>query len=109
MTKQFRENVDRLFVKPETSRGRMVHAALGIATEAGEIGTTIKAYWIYGKPLDVTNLIEEVGDLLFYVQALANEAGFTLEDCMEANVEKLILRYPDGYSDQAAIERADKG
>lgn len=69
----------------------------------------IKKTWIYGKPLDRENVLEESGDLLFYLQALLTECGFTLDDAMTANVAKLRKRYPAGYTDAAAIARADKG
>lgn len=105
---EFRDNVENLFVKPFDPVGRMVHASLGICTEAGEIGTTVKAHWIYGRPVDYGNLIEEIGDLLFYIEALCQTIGVEMNDCMAANVAKLRKRYPNGYSDQAANERADK-
>jgi NTP pyrophosphatase (non-canonical NTP hydrolase) len=58
--------------------------------------------------LDRENILEEAGDALFYLQALLTELGWTLDDAMEANVRKLKRRYPNGYTDQAANERADK-
>ena len=104
----FESHVARLFVKPEGSIERMVHAALGIAGEAGEVVDAVKKHWIYGKPLDVENILEESGDILFYVAALLIENGYTINDAMAHNIEKLAKRYPTGYTDQAAIARADK-
>jgi hypothetical protein len=49
---------------------RLLHASLGLASEAGEL---IDAVRLRG-PLDRTNLIEEVGDLLWYA-ALADAAA----------------------------------
>lgn len=106
--RKFEDNVQRLFVKPTDTTGRLVHAALGAASEAGEIASAVKAYWIYGRELDTENVIEEIGDTLFYLSALCAELGITLETCMLANIEKLNKRYPSGYSDAAANERADK-
>lgn len=107
-TDGFAEHVSRLFVKPTDPTGRMVHAAMGVSGEAGELIDAIKKTWIYGKPLDRENVLEESGDLLFYLQALLTECGFTLDDAMQHNVVKLAKRYPTGYSDSAAIARADK-
>lgn len=104
----FENHVARLFVKPTDNIGRMVHASMGIAGEAGEVVDAVKKTWIYGKPLDTENILEECGDLLFYIQALLTENGFTLEDAMRHNFAKLAKRYPQGYTDNAAIERADK-
>ena len=107
-TNEFAEHVARLFIKPTDTNGRMVHAAMGVSGEAGELIDAIKKTWIYGKPLDRENVLEEAGDLLFYLQALLTECGYTLDDAMTANVAKLAKRYPRGYTDAAAIARADK-
>ncbi len=106
--RKFDQHVRRLFVKPSDETGRLLHAAVGVAGEAGELLDGIKKHWIYGKALDRENLIEECGDLLFYVQAILNELGISMDDAMRQNMEKLARRYPEGYSDSAAIERADK-
>jgi NTP pyrophosphatase (non-canonical NTP hydrolase) len=105
---EFQRHVARLFVKPDDSVGRMVHAALGFASEAGELASPIKAHWIYGRELDEENILEEAGDALFYLQALLTECGYTIDDAMAYNIQKLMKRYPQGYTDQAAIARADK-
>lgn len=104
----FAAHVDRLFVKPDDQIGKLLHAAVGVAGEAGELLDAIKKSWIYGKELDRDNLLEECGDTLFYVAALLRHAGFTLEQAMEHNIAKLSVRYPNGYTDQAARDRADK-
>lgn len=108
INEEFTEHVGRLFVKPQDHIGRTLHAAVGIAGEAGEVLDAVKKTWIYGKELDRENLLEESGDLLFYITALLTENGFTLEEAMQANIAKLAKRYPQGYTDSAAIERADK-
>ena len=104
----FEENVQRLMVKPEDKTLRLVHAAMGIAGEAGEVVDAVKKHWVYGKPLDTENVLEECGDILFYVSACLNLCGYSLNDAMAHNVAKLSKRYPDGYTDAAAIARADK-
>lgn len=86
----------------------LAHAAMGIAGEAGELLDAIKKHVIYGKELDVVNVREELGDLMFYMTALMNELKISEWLCITENVEKLKKRYPEGYSDEAAIERADK-
>ncbi len=105
---QYEKMVRRLFVKPDDKTGRLVHAAMGISGEAGELVDAVKKHWVYGKPLDTENVLEECGDVLFYLVAMLNECGFSLIDAMEHNEAKLAKRYPDGWSEQAAIERKDK-
>lgn len=86
----------------------MLHMAVGISGEAGELLDAIKKVWVYGKEPDWGNIREELGDLLFYIQGLANILGDNIDDLIESNMTKLTKRYPTGYTDADAIERADK-
>jgi NTP pyrophosphatase (non-canonical NTP hydrolase) len=52
-------------------------------------------------------LAKELGDVLWYVAALCTRAGLDMGAVMEANIEKLRARYPDGYSAEASRVRAD--
>ena len=61
------------------------HMALGVMGEMGEIIDQIKKAYIYGKPLDQVNIVEEVGDVAWYV------AGFVAKfdtqaymDCIDS-------------------------
>jgi hypothetical protein len=47
-----------------------LHMAIGVSGEAGKLFDAIKKFAIYQKPLDFTNLIEELGDIEFYLQGL---------------------------------------
>lgn len=87
----------------------LLHATLGISGEAGEVVDAVKKSIFYNKPLDIENIVEELGDILFYVQALATLVGSDLETVITANHTKLNKRYPGGkFSHQAAQARADK-
>ena len=95
--------------KADTAPAMLTHAVLGIAGEAGELVDAIKKHTIYGKPLDRENVIEELGDLRFYIQAMQNVLGITEFEVLQANANKLAKRYRGlKYTDQAAIDRADK-
>ena len=84
---------------------RVLHSALGLSTEAGEILDAVKKHAYYGKELDKVNLFEEVGDLFWYLAILADELGFSFEDAMKKNNEKLAARYGKAFSSKAAIKR----
>lgn len=88
--------------------GNVLHMVLGVMTEAGELANPVKKRIGYGQSLDVANMIEEIGDCLFYLTGLADVLGYSLQEIMERNQSKLRRRYPQGYSDQAALERKDK-
>ena len=86
----------------------LLHYAFGIAGEAGELVDAVKKYFFYNQELDIENVEEELGDLLFYIQAMVNVLGLNLLDVIENNKEKLENRYPTGYSDSLAKKRLDK-
>ena len=90
-------------------KAHLLHMAVGIAGEAGELLDAVKKAVIYNKPLDVINVIEELGDLEFYMEGLRQGACVSREESLEYNKAKLGVRYAGmKYSDGAAQERADK-
>lgn len=87
----------------------MIHMAVGISGEAGELLDAIKKAVIYNKPIDIENVIEELGDLEFYLEGLRQGLGITREETLATNIRKLSVRYKMlTYSDQQAQDRADK-
>ena len=83
----------------------LIHAIIGIATEAGEFLDPIKKLIFYGKPLDLVNLDEEAGDLLWYLAIYAEARGTTIPELARRNIEKLRVRYPDKFTSSHALER----
>lgn len=107
-TVRYDQFVRNLF-KPMTETLMALHAALGVAGEAGELADAIKKEYIYGKPRDRANIVEELGDLRFYLQSVQNHYLISEQEILQANANKLSKRYAElKYSDAAAIARADK-
>ena len=94
--------------KPTPSQCELLHAAIGIAGEAGELLDAVRKHVFDGQPLDRENVIEELGDLCFYLEAACQAIKMKRADIEERNMAKLFERYKDGYSDQQAQERKDK-
>jgi NTP pyrophosphatase (non-canonical NTP hydrolase) len=86
----------------------ILHAHMGISSEAGEIGDCIKKHFIYNQPFDFDNMLEECGDLLWYISLMVSACGGTLEQVMEANITKLQIRYPEKFTELHAKARLDK-
>jgi NTP pyrophosphatase (non-canonical NTP hydrolase) len=84
---------------------RTEHAAYGLCTEAGELLDQLKKHIFYGKDLDEVNLMEELGDILWYVALLCNARDWRLTEVMQANINKLTTRYPDKFNANQAIVR----
>lgn len=85
------------------------HMSSALMGECGELFDCLKKAIIYRKPLDSENLMEELGDIEFYLQGIRNAYNINREDVINGNQEKLSKRYHKlTYSDQHAQERADK-
>ena len=84
---------------------RMLHAAIGMCTEVGELQDAIKKHLIYDRPLDRVNVVEELGDVLWYLVLAADACGVSLEDVMRVNAAKLARRYGDKFTTTAAVVR----
>jgi NTP pyrophosphatase (non-canonical NTP hydrolase) len=86
----------------------ILHMLIGLSGEAGELIDAIKKPIIYRKPIDIGNVLEEMGDIEFYLEGLRQAFNLDREKILQTNIEKLEIRYGHKYSDTAANERKDK-
>lgn len=89
---------------PSLLSTRLNHAALGLAGEAGELCGAVERWLHYGKEFDKANVVEEIGDALWYLALACNALAINMETVMQTNIEKLRKRYPEKYSDYKAAE-----
>ncbi|AQY50499.1 MazG family protein [Listeria weihenstephanensis FSL R9-0317] len=85
----------------------MVNFALGVTGEAGEVADLVKKYMFHGHKLDKDAVAKELGDVLWYVSQLAVCIDVDLEEIAQRNLDKLKLRYPNGFSEQDSINRVE--
>jgi NTP pyrophosphatase (non-canonical NTP hydrolase) len=88
----------------------LLHAGMGLCTESGEFMDMLKKHIFYGKELDRVNLVEELGDDLWYValaiKGLKNKIQqLSLDSILLNNIEKLTERYPNKFTEDAALNR----
>lgn len=89
---------------PEGITPDLIHAVIGIFTEAGEmLEAVLKVF--EGQPLDKVNLEEELGDKDWYAAMIYRELGVLPEEVWELVIAKLRKRYPDRFTAEAAINR----
>lgn len=81
--------------------------AVGLAGESGETLDLVKKIVFHRHPFDKTKLKKEVGDCLWYLACLATTLGLDLDEVANENIEKLKIRYPDGFSTDRSIRRVD--
>ena len=91
-------------------RAHLWHMASCVQGEAGELFDAIKKPCIYGKStFDRDNIVEELGDIEFYLEGLRQGLKISREETILANMEKLGKRYHEGkFSNEQAQARADK-
>ena len=85
----------------------LVWNAIGLAGEAGEVAEHIKKGVFHQHGVDRDELAKEIGDVLWYAAAICTKIGIDLGDVMQANIDKLKLRYPAGYSSGDSKRRVD--
>lgn len=87
----------------------MLHALLGLVSESGELVEAFYDSILNDKPLDTDNVIEELGDLLWFIALFARNLGTDLESIATINIEKLKVRYPEKFTEELAINRDLEG
>jgi len=83
-------------IQGEVSEPNSIYIALlGLAGETGSLLTLYKKYLRDGPSFEIVNtrLQEELGDVLWYVAALAGHFNLHLEDIASANIEKVTERW----------------
>lgn len=93
-------------------KGELMQAVPSLMGEAGELFDWLKPHMIYGKELTQeahAGALEELGDIEFYLQWIREALGYSREQCLQHNLDKLGKRYTEmKYSDEQALGRADK-
>lgn len=80
---------------------------LGLNGECGELTDIFKKILYHGKEYDPTDVLLELGDMLYYMTAICNVLGFDIAEAMLNNNAKLMARYKDGYSVEASLNRIE--
>lgn len=103
---EYEQNAHRTINPELTLEDLKRHALLGLGSEVGEIqGIFQKAY--QGHPIDPEKVKDELGDLAWFAAELCYAMGFTMEDVARHNNEKLLKRYPNGFSSERSIHREE--
>lgn len=85
--------------------GGLINGVLGLTGESGEVSDLVKKGIFHEKGIDLEHLKKECGDVMWYLSLICESCGFTLDDVMQTNIDKLIARYPDGFDTYKANHR----
>lgn len=90
-----------------TSNGDLINGAMGLCGEAGEVVDLIKKMIFHGHKIEFEEIKKELGDVCWYIAMICDALDFNLEEVMQANIDKLKKRYPNGFSEQDSINRQE--
>jgi NTP pyrophosphatase (non-canonical NTP hydrolase) len=102
---EYQNAVMRTFAAQGNRQHELAILGLGLAGETGEFVDMLKKVLGHGHEFDLPKLKEEAGDILWYLAALLDLLGISLEQAAVENIAKLRARYPDGFSEEASRNR----
>jgi NTP pyrophosphatase (non-canonical NTP hydrolase) len=85
----------------------LINGVMGLCGESGEAIDIVKRWLAQGHELDKEHLKKELGDIAWYLAETATALGLSLEDILEANIDKLKKRYPEGFATEKSINRLE--
>lgn len=103
---EYQELASRTINNDLTDMGKELHALHGMSGEVGEIHSLYQKVY-QGHGIDDEHLKKEVGDLLWFIAEFCTSKGWTLEEVMELNIEKLKARFPEGFEAEKSLHRAE--
>lgn len=83
----------------------LINGVMGLCGESGEVIDIVKKHHAQGHDLDKEKIIEELGDVCWYIAEIAYVLDVKLEDVFEGNINKLSKRYKNGFSKEESINR----
>ena len=83
----------------------LINGVMGLCGESGEVIDIVKKHISQGHPLNKDKIVEELGDVLWYIAELATILNVTIEDIMKYNINKLSQRYEGGFTVEQSINR----
>ena len=83
----------------------LINGVMGLCGEAGESIDIVKKHLFHGHELIRDKLIEELGDVAWYLAETCTALNIDLENVLSQNIEKLKKRYPEGFDSDRSIHR----
>ena len=90
-----------------TANELLLNSVLGLCGESGEVADLVKKHRFQGHDLDFEHIAKELGDIAWYLAVGAYSIGYDLESIFRMNKEKLEARYPNGFSVDRSLHRAE--
>ena len=85
----------------------LINSVMGLCGESGEAIDVVKKWLAHGHELDKEHLIKELGDVAWYLAEAATALDVPLEQILQANIDKLKKRYPEGFETEKSLARLE--
>ena len=86
-------------------RDVLINSVMGLCGETGEAIDIVKKWMAQGHVLDKEQLVKELGDIAWYLAEAATALDMPLEEILQANIDKLKQRYPNGFETERSLVR----
>lgn len=86
--------------------GGIINGLFGLSGEVGELTDMVKKWIFHEKELDEDHAKKELGDVMWYIAMICESFGWSLDEIMQMNIDKLKKRYPDGFDTERANNRS---
>ena len=83
----------------------LLNGVMGLCGESGEAIDLVKKWMMQGHELDKAHLAQELGDVAWYLAETATAIGCDLETILQANIDKLKARSPEGFTADRSMHR----
>lgn len=83
----------------------LINGVMGLCGESGEVIDIVKKHLAQGHELDREKMIDELGDVAWYLAEVAYVLQVPLEEVLTQNIEKLKKRYPQGFDTEKSVNR----
>lgn len=94
---EYQKKAMRTCKKYDNIKEAYANVGLGLAGESGEVADIIKKHLSGSKEIDKQHLIEELGDVLWYIAEACEIFDINMQTVAQNNISKLEKRYPNGF------------
>lgn len=82
------------------------HALHGMVGEIGELHSIYQKRF-QGHEDTEEHRMKEIGDLLWFIAEYCTACGWSLDEIMQMNIDKLKARYPEGFDAEHSLHRKE--
>jgi NTP pyrophosphatase (non-canonical NTP hydrolase) len=103
---EYQKLAERTMNKELSWKEQGKHALHGMVGEIGELHSIYQKKY-QGHQFDEEHAKKELGDLLWFIAEYCTSHGWSLEDVMQMNIDKLKARFPHGFDAEHSLHRKE--